>query len=123
MLLLELLLLILSLIFSFALSRKIAPVPLPGHAVNPCLFNIMFVFYSFAKFLLAREWQSIHGQRLDVPVVNGVGYAVYGETKKYIQAFSQKGVQVSWDAHRTKNGRLWTPKFPGEKGNYIQLFP
>ncbi|CAB4010545.1 forkhead box P1-like isoform X1 [Paramuricea clavata] len=30
------------------------------------------------QFLLAREWQSIHGQRLDVPVVNGVGYAVYG---------------------------------------------
>ena len=26
-------------------------------------------------------------------------------------------------AHRTKNGCLWTPKFPGGKGNYIQLFP
>jgi hypothetical protein len=27
------------------------------------------------------------------------------------QAFSQKGVQASWDAPRTKSGRLWTPKF------------
>jgi hypothetical protein len=31
------------------------------------------------------------------------------------QAFSQKGVQASWDAPRTKNGRLWTPKFWGKR--------
>jgi hypothetical protein len=30
------------------------------------------------------------------------------------QAFSQKGVQASWDAPRTKSGRLWTPKFGGD---------
>jgi hypothetical protein len=31
------------------------------------------------------------------------------------QAFSQKGVQASWDAPRTKNGRLCrTPKFWGK---------
>jgi hypothetical protein len=32
----------------------------------------------------------------------------------HTQAFSQKGVQASWDAPRTKNGRLWTPKFWGK---------
>ena len=31
------------------------------------------------------------------------------------QAFSQKGVQASWDAPRTKSGRLWTPKLWGER--------
>jgi hypothetical protein len=31
------------------------------------------------------------------------------------QAFSQKGVQAPWDAPRTKNGCLWTPKFGGER--------
>lgn len=30
------------------------------------------------QLLLAREWQSFHGQRMDVPVLNGVGYTVYG---------------------------------------------
>ncbi|XP_046839832.1 forkhead box protein P4-like isoform X3 [Xenia sp. Carnegie-2017] len=30
------------------------------------------------QILLARDWQSIHGQRFDLPVLNGVGYAVYG---------------------------------------------
>jgi hypothetical protein len=36
------------------------------------------------------------------------------------QAFSQKGVQASWDAPRTKNGRLWTPKFLG-KGKLFSI--
>jgi hypothetical protein len=31
------------------------------------------------------------------------------------QAFSQEGVQASWDAPRTKSGRLWTPKLWGER--------
>ena len=38
------------------------------------------------------------------------------------QAFSQKGIQASWDIPRTKNAclwSLWTPKF---WGNYFQLF-
>ena len=39
-----------------------------------------------------------------------------------IQAFSQKGVQASWDAPRTKNGRLWTPKFYGEREIIINYF-
>jgi hypothetical protein len=32
-----------------------------------------------------------------------------------MQAFSQKCVQASWDAPRTKSGRLWTPKFRGKR--------
>ena len=28
------------------------------------------------------------------------------------QAFARR---ASWDAHRTKNGRLWTPKFWGKR--------
>jgi hypothetical protein len=31
------------------------------------------------------------------------------------QAFSQKGVQASWDAPRRKSGRLWTPKLWGKR--------
>jgi hypothetical protein len=31
--------------------------------------------------------------------------------------------RASGDAPRTKNGRLWTPKFWGGKGNYFQWFP
>ena len=31
------------------------------------------------------------------------------------QAFSQKGVQASWDAPRTKSGCLWTPKLWGKR--------
>jgi hypothetical protein len=37
-----------------------------------------------------------------------------------MQAFSQKGVQASWDAPRTKSGRLWTPKFWG-KGTLFSM--
>jgi hypothetical protein len=40
-----------------------------------------------------------------------------------MQAFSYKGVQASWDAHRTKNGRLWTPKFWGEREIIFNDFP
>jgi hypothetical protein len=39
------------------------------------------------------------------------------------QAFSQKGVQASWDAPRTKNGRLWTPKFWREREIIFNYFP
>jgi hypothetical protein len=39
------------------------------------------------------------------------------------QAFSQKGVQASWDAPRTKDGRLWTPKFWGEREIIFNNFP
>jgi hypothetical protein len=39
------------------------------------------------------------------------------------QAFSQKGVQASWDAPRTKNGRLWTPKFWGKREIIFNNFP
>jgi hypothetical protein len=39
------------------------------------------------------------------------------------QAFSQKGVQASWDAPRTKNGRLWTPKFRGKREIIFNNFP
>jgi hypothetical protein len=39
------------------------------------------------------------------------------------QAFSQKGVQASWDAPRTKNGRLWTPKFWGKREIIFNYFP
>jgi hypothetical protein len=38
----------------------------------------------------------------------------------YDQAFSQKGVQASWDAPRTKNERLWTPKF-WKKGKLFSI--
>jgi hypothetical protein len=41
----------------------------------------------------------------------------------YMQAFSQKGVQASWDAPRTKNGRLWTPKFWGKSEIIFNYFP
>jgi hypothetical protein len=40
-----------------------------------------------------------------------------------IQAFSQKGIQASWDAPRTKNGRLWTPKFWGKGEIIFNEFP
>jgi hypothetical protein len=40
-----------------------------------------------------------------------------------VQAFSQKGVQVSWDAPRMKNGRLWTPKFWGKREIIFNDFP
>jgi hypothetical protein len=40
-----------------------------------------------------------------------------------MQAFSQKGVQASWDAPRTKSGRLWTPKFWGEREIIFNYFP
>jgi hypothetical protein len=39
------------------------------------------------------------------------------------QAFSQKGVQASWDAPRRKNGRLWTPKFWGKREIIVNYFP
>ena len=39
------------------------------------------------------------------------------------QAFSQKGVQASLDAPRTKSGRLWTPKFWGERVIIFNDFP
>jgi hypothetical protein len=39
------------------------------------------------------------------------------------QAFSQKGVQASWDAPRTKNGRLWMPKFWGKREIIFNYFP
>jgi hypothetical protein len=39
------------------------------------------------------------------------------------QAFSQKGVQASWDAPRTKNGRLWTPKLWGKREIIFNYFP
>jgi hypothetical protein len=42
---------------------------------------------------------------------NGLCQSKYSDD----QAFSQKGVQASWDAPRTKNGRLWTPKFGGKR--------
>ena len=40
-----------------------------------------------------------------------------------IQAFSQKGVQTSWDAPRTKNVHLWTPKFWGKREIIFNYFP
>jgi hypothetical protein len=39
------------------------------------------------------------------------------------QAFSQKGVQASWDAPRTKHGRLWTPKFWEKREIIFNYFP
>jgi hypothetical protein len=39
------------------------------------------------------------------------------------QAFSQKGVQASWDAPRTKSGRLWTPKIWGKRVIIFNDFP
>jgi hypothetical protein len=47
---------------------------------------------------------------------NGLCQSKYSD----YQAFSQKGVQASWDAPRTKNGRLWTPKFGG-KGKLFSI--
>jgi hypothetical protein len=49
------------------------------------------------------------------PILNGGGACM--------QAFSQKGVQASLDAHRTKNGRLWTPKFWGKREIIFNDFP
>jgi hypothetical protein len=45
-----------------------------------------------------------------------IQYTVY-------QAFSQKGVQASWDTPRTKNGGFWTPKFWGEREIIFNDFP
>jgi hypothetical protein len=39
-----------------------------------------------------------------------------------MKAFSQKGVQASWDAPRTKSGCLWTPKYGG-KGKLFSMIP
>jgi hypothetical protein len=44
-------------------------------------------------------------------------------TWPYHQAFSQKGVQASWDAPRTKSGRLWMPKFWGKRVIIFNDFP
>ena len=48
----------------------------------------------------------------------------YHSTTTSHQAFSQKGVQASWDARRprTKNGRLWTPKFWGKREIIFNYF-
>jgi hypothetical protein len=51
------------------------------------------------------------------------GGTIPGYLHAWHQAFSQKGVQASWDAHRTKNGRLWTPKFWGKREIIFNDFP
>jgi hypothetical protein len=39
------------------------------------------------------------------------------------QAFSQKGIQASWDAPKTNKWTSLDAQILGEKGNYFQLFP
>ena len=46
-----------------------------------------------------------------------------GTIPGYLHACHQKGVLASWDAHRTKNGRLWTPKFWGKREIIFNDFP
>jgi hypothetical protein len=44
-------------------------------------------------------------------------------TVSLMQALSQRCVQASWDAPRTKSGRLWTPKFRGKRVIIFNDFP
>ena len=44
----------------------------------------------------------------------GLNFKIFTGRQYQTQAFSQKGVQASWDAPRTKNGHLWMPKFWGK---------
>jgi hypothetical protein len=48
-------------------------------------------------------------------IMTGPSVLQYNAYTICMQAFSQKGVQAYWDAPRTKSGRLWTPKFWGER--------
>jgi hypothetical protein len=73
-------------------------------------FEVFLVFFK-----LLHLYQSV------APLTSCVHYDVFDVTLS--QAFSQKGVQASWDAPRTKSGRLWTPKFWGESEIIFNYFP